>query len=205
MFGSPEDFNAIMADLIHMLHRCHGGWDIWNASAMPAVARTLCGEKDRYGGRAKDLDHLAAQLSDFIRTWLRCHPGYFPELRQVLNIEKVYSEDDGMTWVDAAEAVCLGRCLFYTTSGHIGLGSGDMALDDVVCILGGAVMPIVVRPLEDRFGIFGDCYVNGVMDGEAVRDMVQGRILHGPVPVDDADRQAQSPYEPLQLTLISLC
>jgi hypothetical protein len=63
---------------------------------MPAVARTFCGERDRYGGRAKDLDHLATQLSDFIRTWLRCHPGYFPELRQVLNIEKVYSEDDGM-------------------------------------------------------------------------------------------------------------
>ncbi|KAH7377533.1 heterokaryon incompatibility protein-domain-containing protein [Cadophora sp. MPI-SDFR-AT-0126] len=205
MFGSPEDFNAIMADLIQMLHRCQGGWDIWNASAMPAVARTFCGERDRYGGRAKDLDHLATQLSDFIRTWLRCHPDYFPELSQVLNIEKVYSEGDGMTWVDAAEAVCLGRCLFYTTSGHIGLGPGDMALGDVVCILGGTVMPIVVRPLEDQFGIVGDCYVNGVMDGEAVSDMVQGRILHGPIPVDDADRQAQSRYEPLQLTLMSLC
>ena len=203
MFGSHEGFNAIIADLIRMLHRCQGGWDIWNASAMPALARTFCGERDRYGGRAKDLDHLATQFSDFIRTWLRCHPDDFPELSQVLNLENVDSEDYRMTWVDAAEAVCLGRCLFYTTSGHIGLGPGDMALDDVVCILGGAVMPIVVRPLEDQFGIIGDCYVNGVMDGEAVSDMVQGRILHGPIPVDDADRQAQSRYEPLQLTLMS--
>ena len=68
--------------------------------------------------------------------------------------------------------MCRGRRLFYTTSGHISLSPRDMDLDDVVCILGGAVMPIVVRLLEDQFGIVGDCYVNGVIDGEAISDMV---------------------------------
>ncbi|KAJ4196912.1 hypothetical protein NW759_016399 [Fusarium solani] len=205
-FGPREDFNSIMADLIRMLHRCHGGWDIWNASTIPAVVRTFCGERDRYGGRAKHLDHLATQFSDFIRTWSRCHPDDFPELGQVMNSERFYSGGRGMmAWVDAAETVCLGRCLFYTTSGHIGLGPGDTALDDVVCIVGGAVMPIVVRPLGDHFGIVGDCYVNGVMDGEAVADMAQGRTLRGPIPVNNADRQAQSRFEPLQLKLVSLC
>lgn len=110
-----------------------------------------------------------------------------------------------MTWVDAAKTVCLGRRLFYTTSGHIGLGPGDMALGDVVGILGGAVMPSVLRPLGDHFGLVGDCYVNGVMDGEAIADMAQGVNLRGPIPVSNADRQAQLCYEPLRLGLISFC
>ncbi|RSL43367.1 hypothetical protein CEP54_015119 [Fusarium duplospermum] len=204
-FGPREDFGSIMTDLIRMLHRCHGGWDIWNAPTMPVVARTLCGGRDRYGGRAKDLDHLTTEFSDIIRTWLRCHPEEFAELSQALNLERPYSGGRGMTWVDASETVCLGRRLFYTTSGHIGLGPGEMGLDDVVCILGGSVMPIVIRPLGDCFGIVGDCYVDGVMDGQAIAAMAQGKSLCGLVPVNDANRQAQLRYEPLQSRLITFC
>ncbi|UPK93229.1 hypothetical protein LCI18_004164 [Fusarium solani-melongenae] len=203
-FSPLGDFDSIMADLIRMLHRCHGSWDIWNASIMPAVARTICGERDRYGGRAKDVDHLTTEFSDFIRAWSACHRNEFPELSQAI-AEQSYSGGRQITRADTSKTVCLGRCLFYTTSGHIGLGPGDMALGDVVCILGGAVMPIVVRPLGDSFGIVGDCYVNGVMDGEAIADMAQGRNLRGPILVNNADRQAQSCYEPLGLRLISIC
>ncbi|KAF9776293.1 hypothetical protein IL306_005555 [Fusarium sp. DS 682] len=182
-FGSHGDFNSIVTDLIQILAYCHKGWDIWNASIIPAVARTLCGERDGYGGRAKDLDHLAKEFSNFIKAWLLCYPNIFPGLVQKMKSERVSSGGYQVTWLDTAEPVCLGRCLFYTTSGHIGLGPGNMARDDVICILGGAVMPIVVRPLGDHFGIIGDCYMNGVMDGEAVVEMTQGKALCGPIPV----------------------
>lgn len=195
-FGFYEDSNSIIADLIQILARCHKGWDVWNASIIPAVARTLCGERDGYGGRAEDLDHLATEFSNFIKAWLPCYPNIFPGLVQKMKSERVSSGGYQVTWLDTVEPVCLGRCLFYTTSGHIGLGPGNMARDDVICILGGAIMPIVVRPLGDHFGIVGDCYLNGVMDGQAVVEMTQGKALHGPIPVSDTDRQAQSRYEP---------
>ncbi|KAF5694003.1 heterokaryon incompatibility 6 OR allele, partial [Fusarium mundagurra] len=181
-FEPYGDFNSIIADLIQILARCHKGYDIWNASIIPAVARTLCGERDRYGGRAKDLDHIATEFSNFIKAWLLCCPNYFPQLVKKMKSERIFSRRCQMAWLDTTEPVCLGRRLFYTTSGHIGLGPGNMAHDDVICILGGAVMPIVVRPLGDHFGIIGDCYVNGVMDGEAVIAMTQGRALCGPIP-----------------------
>ncbi|KAL9561256.1 hypothetical protein ACKAV7_014611 [Fusarium commune] len=201
-FGSHGDFESIIADLIQILTHCHEGWDIWNASIIPAVTRTLCGERDRYGGRAKDLDHLATEFSNFIKAW--CYPKIFPRLVKKMKSEWAFSGGYLMPWLDTAEHVRLGRCLFSTTSGHIGLGPGNMARDDVICILGGAVMPIVVRPLGDHFRIVGDCYVNGVMDGEAVVEMRQGKALCGPIPISNTGRQAQSRYNPLQLGVISL-
>jgi hypothetical protein len=200
-FESHGDFKSIIADLIQIIAHCHEGWDIWNASIIPAVARTLCGERDGYGGRAKDLNHLATEFSNFVKAW--CYPKLFPRLDRKTELEWVSSGGYLMAWLDVTEFVRLGRRLFYTTSGHIGLGPGNMARDDVICILGGAVMPIVVRPLGDHFGIVGDCYVNGVMDGEAVVEMMQGKALCGPIPVGDTERRAQSCYTPLQLGAIS--
>lgn len=101
------------------------------------------------------------------------------------------------------EPICLGRCLFYTTSGHISLGPGNIARNDIIYIFGGAIMPIVMRPLGDHFGIIGDCYLNGIMDGEAIIEITQGKALHGPIPISNTNRQAQSHYEPLKLRVIS--
>jgi hypothetical protein len=42
---------------------------------------------------------------------------------------------------------------------------------DMVCIVGGAQVPLILR--EENKGILkfiGECYVHGIMDGEAVKD-----------------------------------
>jgi hypothetical protein len=204
-FGTDKEVDTILANVIRLLRRCHGGWNIWNASALPPVARALCGERDEYGGLAKDLGYLDAQFCDFIGAWATYHPGDFPDLEREIQRECFYVQGPGMAWAAAAGTVCPGRCLFYTTSGHIGLGPGNIALGNVVYILGGTVIPTVVRPLGDDFGVVGDCYLDGVMDGEAVDSMAQGTTLRGPVPVGDAERQAQSRYEPPRLGPVSLC
>lgn len=204
-FSTYQGFDSIMADLVRILLTYHRGFDIWNAPAISAVAMALCGERDKYGGRAKNKSLIIRQFSAFVRTWLWCHAEEFPTLVKTLGSESVYQESDGTTWVDAAERVCLGRCLFYTTSGHIGLGPGDMNLGDTVCILGGAGMPIVVRPLADHFGIVGDCYLNGVMDGEATDAMAKRITLSGPLLIEGTHREIQSRYEPLRLRQMSFC
>ena len=109
-----------------------------------------------------------------------------------------------MTWVEAAATVCRGRCLFYTASGHVGLGPGEMGAGDIICVFGGAVMPVVMRQKGESFGVVGDCYLDGVMDGEAVGVMEKGGCLRGPVPVDEVERRVQEQYEPLRTGVVSL-
>ncbi|RSL74071.1 hypothetical protein CEP51_011664 [Fusarium floridanum] len=125
-FGPHEDFGSIMTDLIRMLHRCHGGWDIWNASIMPAVARSFCGGRDKYGGRAKDSDHFTTQFFDIIRTWSRCHPNAFPELSQAIDFGWRSLGGLEMTWADAAETssfwLALARCTIHIIPALVSIG-----------------------------------------------------------------------------------
>ncbi|KAK4120457.1 hypothetical protein N657DRAFT_648950 [Parathielavia appendiculata] len=84
------------------------------------------------------------------------------------------------------------RKLFYTRKGYLGLGPASAAVGDIVCILPGAVAPFVCREdhdggveLEDcssatmdlevqeerpveRLRLVGECYVHGIMQGEAL-------------------------------------
>ncbi|OCK79052.1 hypothetical protein K432DRAFT_435595 [Lepidopterella palustris CBS 459.81] len=63
-----------------------------------------------------------------------------------------------------------GRCLFRTASGHIGIGPEDLRPGDCVVIFVGARTPFVVRHSSDgeTFEVVGDCYVHGIMNGEAL-------------------------------------
>lgn len=64
---------------------------------------------------------------------------------------------------------------FTTVKGYIGFGPHDMKEGDDVCILLGASVPFVLRPVEGgtKHEFVGHCFVQGIMDGEALkgRDM----------------------------------
>ncbi|KAJ4406180.1 hypothetical protein N0V82_010181 [Gnomoniopsis sp. IMI 355080] len=63
-----------------------------------------------------------------------------------------------------------GRKFFVTTKGHIGLGPAKMSTTDVIVILYGGNTPYVLRPVPntERYTLVGDCYIDGLMHGEAV-------------------------------------
>lgn len=67
-------------------------------------------------------------------------------------------------------AKMMGRCLCVTEEGHIGMGSGFMAVGDVVVVPLGCATPVVLRPEGQRgeFRFVGDVYVHGYMEGKAV-------------------------------------
>lgn len=69
------------------------------------------------------------------------------------------------------ETIVEDKDLFVTDRGYLGLGHEGCTPGDTVCIFAGGEVPFLVRPhpggAEKAFQFLGECYVHGVMDGEA--------------------------------------
>ncbi|KAH6884255.1 heterokaryon incompatibility protein-domain-containing protein [Thelonectria olida] len=72
----------------------------------------------------------------------------------------------------AVEVIVEDKDLFVTEKGYVGLGHETCAAGDVVCIFFGGEVPFLVRPDGGAdghgFRFLGECYVHGIMDGEAM-------------------------------------
>ena len=61
----------------------------------------------------------------------------------------------------------VGRRLAVTASGCLSLVPEAAQIGDAIAIVD-CPFPIVLRPLEEEFSFVGECFVNGIMDGEAL-------------------------------------
>ena len=67
--------------------------------------------------------------------------------------------------------VTFGRRLFETSRGFIGLGPAAAQIDDEICLLLGGQVCYALRTRQDGHHEFiGECYVHGMMDGQACED-----------------------------------
>ena len=83
------------------------------------------------------------------------------------------------------------RRLFLSSSGHLGLGPGDLAPGDEIWVLGGAATPFVLREGIDGAKILvGPCYVDDIMDGEAVASAKLGKRHLGPLWSAEFERES---------------
>lgn len=64
--------------------------------------------------------------------------------------------------------MCRRRTILALEEHTIGLGPPNTESGDVVCILHGSKLPIVLRRQGDKWRLIGQCYVDGIMFGEAV-------------------------------------
>ena len=66
---------------------------------------------------------------------------------------------------------CMYRSFLVTERGYMGLGSRNtVASQDHVCVLRGGVVPFILRKRNDGYwGLVGEAYVHGIMNGETVR------------------------------------
>jgi hypothetical protein len=60
-----------------------------------------------------------------------------------------------------------GRKLVTTHTGWLGLAPDESEMGDTVAVLYGCNYPVVLRPCSGGFKYVGECYVDGLMDGEA--------------------------------------
>jgi hypothetical protein len=67
-------------------------------------------------------------------------------------------------------------CFFVTPGGYIGLAISGAQYDDYLCIGLGASVPFVLRKCGDCYKFIGEAYVHGMMYGEAIELMKDGRL-----------------------------
>jgi hypothetical protein len=100
--------------------------------------------------------------------------------------------EDKMRWQryrDSAAQVCNNRKFFFSKKRFFGLGPGALREGDFVAVLLGADVPFVIRevvdadegspeerekankpiPMDRKFQLIGECYVDGMMQGQALR------------------------------------
>ncbi|KAJ4258260.1 hypothetical protein NW762_008409 [Fusarium torreyae] len=97
------------------------------------------------------------------------------QLPQLDNPEKIESLLD--TWQACLRPIYrqlrlieqFNRRFFVTEAGYIGLGPPDLETGDSVCVLlAGRVVYALRRGPNETWYYIGECYVHGIMDGEAV-------------------------------------
>ena len=77
-----------------------------------------------------------------------------------------------------AMRVLAWRRLVTTDGGYIGLVPAGAIEGDVVAIVMGCDVPLILRPAQGkptRFTLVGECYVHGIMSGEVVDCLEQGK------------------------------
>jgi hypothetical protein len=74
---------------------------------------------------------------------------------------------------------CPLRRFFITKTGYWGLGPGVMCAGDKCWILYGARVPYILRPWggQGRYKLAGECYVYGLMEGQAMDMLNCGEII----------------------------
>lgn len=71
----------------------------------------------------------------------------------------------------------IARSFFILEGGYIGMGPRIMRKSDIVVIFAGSPVPHVLRPIESRFMLVGDCYVHGLMRGEFIKKIEIAGLL----------------------------
>lgn len=90
------------------------------------------------------------------RTWKGSTEGENPMLQIIL------------TRLMISTAICEKRRIIFNRQYPIGLAPRKTLPGDLICILHGATAPCILRPDGDGFRWIGSCYVNAIMQGEAV-------------------------------------
>lgn len=83
-------------------------------------------------------------------------------------------------WTRAANGSASNRSFGRTKQGRYVLGPKVKKCGEVVCVLFGGKMPFVLRQWNgDQFLLVGECYVHGLMQGEAIELLEREEVAAG--------------------------
>lgn len=137
---------------------------------------------------------LWSQIVVSMMTWMRAYETH--ELRQkalwnTMLGAKSYEDEPELfrkwcSWLDSdAEILEMwdeivlyqpDRRIFTASNGKIGKGWNTIKRGDLICVILGCDVPLVLRPVGDQYELIGDCYMDGIMEGQAMKDVEEGRI-----------------------------
>ena len=66
------------------------------------------------------------------------------------------------------------RRLFTTVKGYLGVGPQLLRDGDNICILLGCSVPVILRSAGQGYSVIGECYIDGIMDGEVMGSLRAG-------------------------------
>jgi len=104
--------------------------------------------------------------SDWLR-WMNLPVGLYVSIRGVITAFGHEYRHGPVVTFSKKLATTLHRRLFKTTKGYIGIGPRSLQKSDAVALFKGGMVPLVIRSLGDKWELVGDCYVHGIMHGEA--------------------------------------
>lgn len=150
-----------------------------------AFAQTLTAAKSTEGAHAIDFQHFCIWLYELTLASLLVE-GQIHEIER-FKIEwgaeyqrlksLVGTRFEPHTFLKDLMTACMGRKLFSTLSGHIGIGDGTLESGDLVCIFLGGMTPFIIRPVDQKYKFVGECYLHGIMHGEALEEGLKRRQL----------------------------
>ncbi|KAH7308887.1 heterokaryon incompatibility protein-domain-containing protein [Stachybotrys elegans] len=98
-----------------------------------------------------------------------------PELQSLATSKGVLGGD--AEWSRSANGASSGRVFARTAKGYFVLGPKVLAKGDRICVLWGGKMCFCLRPLDQgRFLLVGECYVHGLMNGEAASQVEKNEL-----------------------------
>ena len=131
---------------------------------MSAFWRTLIRNRDG-SGSVPDASIASSHFMPWLRACFGGMGGYLAAWHQdhhALGPRPVPTFND---WVDSAS---IGSRIFRSKMNFIGTGSNHIQPGDLICVLYGGQTPFVLRREDGgMFRLIGDCYVHGIMEGEA--------------------------------------
>ena len=158
---------------------------------LPKEWREICERRNNI--RVSDDRYWRTLVADRDPTGLACPAWYKLASEHVLqNSDGVdldtrrlmFESSPGMVfdYLRRVQSVIWGRRLAILDQGYIVLGPRLCEVGDLVCILHGCSVPVVIRPRRDGMGhtFVGECYVHGMMDGEACILEEQGKLHKTP-------------------------
>lgn len=142
-------------------------YPVGGISAVEAFWRTLIKNKDENG------EVPSAEMSKTsFQPWFTAMSGSIPEMVDALAHGR--SEDGPRPeplFNDLVHMSCNGSRIVRTKTGLVGTAPWAVQEGDLICVLYGGQTPFVLRgddKCPGKFRFVGDCYVHGIMEGEAL-------------------------------------
>lgn len=115
------------------------------------------------------LELRAGSRGDAIK-WYQHQTGLDERLRELA------SNGIAIKFAHSAASAFDRRLPFMTTQGLIAMCPLLMRPSDIVVVLFGGRTPYILRQMENHYRLVSDCYVYGLMDGEAVKMWQEGDL-----------------------------